>query len=185
MSGLKVDIGCGPHMRDEFDVFVDRYLSPVSRHGGVIRPEAGKRFVMADSEALPFKSGAFEYANCANLLEHLEHPGRACEEIMRIAKAGYIICPGVFDEIFFGKPYHLWLTMARGSKIWFFRKRDFEDRPFGRAFIDALRPGDRRYLPEMPELRVVKEAYLADRKIWRLFGQPMHWKGSFEWEEVE
>ena len=87
MSGLRVDIGCGPHMRAGFDVFVDRYLAPVSRHGGVIIPEEEKRFVVADAEALPFRSGTFEYANCANLLEHLEHPGRACEEIQRIARA--------------------------------------------------------------------------------------------------
>jgi hypothetical protein len=51
--------------------------------------------------------------------------------MMRIAKSGVIITPSMFAELIFGRPYHRWLVMERSRTIFFFRKRTFEDRPFG------------------------------------------------------
>jgi hypothetical protein len=50
---------------------------------------------------------------------------------MRVAESGVIITPSIFAETIFGRSYHKWLVMDRGNKILFFKKRPFEDRPFG------------------------------------------------------
>jgi hypothetical protein len=44
-----------------------------------------------------------------------------------------IITPSIFSEFAFGRPYHRWLVMERGSRLFFFRKRANEDRPFGQT----------------------------------------------------
>ncbi len=51
--------------------------------------------------------------------------------MMRIAKSGVIITPSILAELIFGRPYHRWLVMERNNTIFFFKKRPFEDRPFG------------------------------------------------------
>ena len=51
--------------------------------------------------------------------------------VERIAKAGVIITPSFFAEQIFGRTYHRWLIMDRGNCLFFFRKRPFEQIPFG------------------------------------------------------
>jgi hypothetical protein len=51
--------------------------------------------------------------------------------MIRIAKAGVIITPSMFSEFLFGRAYHRWLITEHNNTIFFFKKRAFEDRPFG------------------------------------------------------
>ncbi len=44
-------------------------------------------------ENTPFADKEFEFVYCSHVLEHTRHPERACEELMRIAKRGYIETP--------------------------------------------------------------------------------------------
>lgn len=180
----RVNVGCGADFRGDYDVYVDRYIQPVSRGQGVIEVPEGKRFVKADAEALPFLDGAFEHATCTDVLEHLEHPALACQELNRVAFSGWIRCPGFFDEQLFGKDYHLWMTVMRGNKVWFFRKRPWEDRPFGSAVKDAVRPGVRDWVPKDPGMRKIREEYDRDGPDWKLFGQQLRWEGRFKAEEI-
>jgi ubiquinone/menaquinone biosynthesis C-methylase UbiE len=94
--------------------------------------EQGITFVnaMIDS-TLPFKDKEFDFAYSHHVFEHLEDPTTACEEMMRIAKSGVIIAPSILAELIFGRPYHRWLVMDRGNTVFFFKKRPYEDRPFG------------------------------------------------------
>src|SRR5262249_56347735 len=45
---------------------------------------AGLEFVCADMFDLPFEDGAFEVVTCFEAIEHVEHPGRALDEIARV-----------------------------------------------------------------------------------------------------
>jgi len=52
------------------------------RAGGVARLEG----VLADTQALPFGDGAFDVVTILEVLEHLDGPGAAAQEVVRVAK---------------------------------------------------------------------------------------------------
>jgi SAM-dependent methyltransferase len=134
-----IDLGCGNNPIGKASVAVDCYINPEHRSNGmgnninIERIErSGKRFFQAKiDEPLPFKDKEFDFAYSHHAFEHLDHPDVACEEMMRIAKRGAIITPSWFAEIIFGRDYHKWMVMERNNEILFFKKRDFENKPFG------------------------------------------------------
>ncbi len=132
-----IDLGCGNNPVQGATVGIDLYLEPKERGPETEicvqeMKEKGIAFVKCRVDApLPFADKEFDFAYSHHVFEHLEDPATACEEMMRIAKSGVIITPSIFAELIFGRPYHKWLVMERGNEIFFFRKRPFEDRPFG------------------------------------------------------
>jgi hypothetical protein len=52
----------------------------------------------------PFPDGLFDFAFCSHTLEDVRDPIGACEELMRVAKRGYIEVPSREREIFHTKP---------------------------------------------------------------------------------
>ena len=134
-----VDLGCGNNPVQGATVGVDLYVEPKERSlgaGPVIDmkkfTEKGITFVNKRiDDILPFKDKEFDFAYSHHTFEHLEDPAIACREMMRIAKSGAIITPSLFAELVFGRAYHRWMILERNNSIFFFRKRPFEDRPFG------------------------------------------------------
>ena len=134
-----IDLGCGNNPVQGATVGVDLYIESNERAFGV-RPainiqkmkEQGITFVNARIDStLPFKDKEFDFAFSHHVFEHLEDPATACKEMMRIANFGVILTPSILADLIFGRPYHRWLVMERGNNIFFFKKRSFEDRPFG------------------------------------------------------
>lgn len=133
-----VDLGCGANPHPRAVVGVDAYRDPDHRilgHGPKLDAATfrnrGVQFVQADLAALPFVDKEFDFAYSHHVFEHLPDPKRACAEMCRIATAGVVYTPSIFSEIAFGRPYHLWLVIARGNSLIFVRKTAEEDRPFG------------------------------------------------------
>ncbi|MBI4309265.1 MAG: class I SAM-dependent methyltransferase [Candidatus Omnitrophica bacterium] len=134
-----VDLGCGNNPVAGAVVGVDFYIDPKERHAGtgpVIDTaqfkQRGVEFIHTRIDGpLPFKDKQFDFAYSHHVFEHLDDPQTACRDMMRIARAGAIITPAFFAEHIFGRPYHRWLIMERGNRLLFFRKRDFEQTPFG------------------------------------------------------
>lgn len=133
-----VDLGCGTKPHPQATVAVDAFLEPGHRtlgSGATIDPKAFEksnvRFVQADITNLPFADKEFDFAYSHHVFEHLPEPKKACMEMCRIAKAGAIITPSIFCEIAFGRPYHLWLVFARNDTLFFVRKTNRENCPFG------------------------------------------------------
>ena len=58
-------------------------------------------------EAIPFGDAEFDFIYCSHVLEHSTDPANACEEIMRVARRGYIETPTSHKD--------LWLASAEGS----------------------------------------------------------------------
>lgn len=135
-----IDLGCGNNPVQGTAVGVDLYVEPKERSLGTgltidiqKLKEKGVTFVNARIDAaLPFDDKEFDFAYSHHAFEHLEDPAIACKEMMRIAKSGVIITPSILAELIFGRLYHRWLVMDRDSSIFFFKKRPFEDRPFGK-----------------------------------------------------
>jgi hypothetical protein len=84
--------------------------------GDINKPEVWKNF--ADKE--------FDFAICSHLLEDIRDPLFVCEQLSRVAKAGYIECPSRFREcakksayaLYSGYDHHRWiLDVIDGSLV--------------------------------------------------------------------
>ncbi len=65
----------------------------------------------------PFQDDQFDFAVCSHTLEDVRDPVRVCEELCRVAKAGYIEVPAPLEELTFGRhgpwvgwSHHHWIT---------------------------------------------------------------------------
>ena len=54
------------------------------------------------SEPWPFEDGQFDFAVCAHTLEDVRDPVRVCEELVRVARAGYVEVPAPVEELTWG-----------------------------------------------------------------------------------
>lgn len=104
-----LDIGSGhlpfPLATHLSDVTVDNHS--YGRAGIPFKHIAGKPVHEFDIESIPFADGEFDFTYCSHVLEHTRNPARACEEIMRVSRRGYIETPTAAKD--------LWLCTAKVS----------------------------------------------------------------------
>lgn len=60
----------------------------------------GKPVYECDVENMPFSDKEFDFVYCSHVLEHTQNPEKACKELMRIAKRGYIETPTRGKDLF-------------------------------------------------------------------------------------
>jgi SAM-dependent methyltransferase len=134
-----VDLGCGDTPLQGATAAVDLFTDARQRGAGTgneIQParleQQGIQFVRQSiDERLPFADGSFDFAYCSHAIEHVEHPGRACNEMMRVAKQGLLRCPAVMAEYLYGREYHRWIALRRGQTVLFVEKTPEDFNPFG------------------------------------------------------
>lgn len=73
--------------------------------------------VACDAEALPFRSGSFDFAVCSHLIEHVDHPDLVLSELSRVAKAGYIECPNEDYDKLDTPGYHRWFASLEDDTL--------------------------------------------------------------------
>jgi len=80
-------------------------------------------------EPWPFTDDQFDFAICSHTLEDVRDPVRVCEELQRVAKAGYIEVPSRLEEQTVGIngdwpgwAHHRWLCDVDGQGIQFVHK---------------------------------------------------------------
>src|SRR5215472_12267630 len=89
--GHKVlDVGCGARPFALATHLADLSLKNNSARFDLPIPLMGRPFVECSVEALPYRDKEFDFIYCAHVLEHTKDPARACKEIMRVGKRGYI-----------------------------------------------------------------------------------------------
>jgi SAM-dependent methyltransferase len=120
-SDQVLDIGSGGDPFPYATVLTDRFLeeSPYRRESLV---KAGKPFLLSDIDALPFHDKSFDFVFCAHVLEVLEDPLKACAEIMRVGKRGFIETPTAGKDMLFAWARNLqkWHVVDIGSNLCFF-----------------------------------------------------------------
>ena len=116
-----LDIGNGGYPFPYATIVADRFLekSP-SRYEGLVT--GNKPFVMADIHDLAFRDKAFDFIYCSHVLELVENPLRACKEIMRVGKRGYIETPTLAKDGLFAwaKNLQKWHVVAIAQNLCFF-----------------------------------------------------------------
>jgi SAM-dependent methyltransferase len=120
-KGIIVDIGSGGHPFPKATILADRFLEITNhRHDKLVRDE--REFIILDIEHLPFKDKSIDYVYCSHLLEHVNSPEDACNEIIRVGKAGYIETPNIMKDMLFSwaRGMHKWHTLTINNKLLFF-----------------------------------------------------------------
>ncbi|NJB67074.1 SAM-dependent methyltransferase/predicted O-methyltransferase YrrM [Desulfobaculum xiamenense] len=83
----------------------------VGRGGRAFARREGLPVAECPVEKMPFADGQFDFAYCSHVLEHATDPQRACRELMRVARRGYIETPSRGKDLFLnsaGVSNHLW-----------------------------------------------------------------------------
>jgi SAM-dependent methyltransferase len=104
-----LDIGSG-HLPLAFathlaDIAVDD--DAYGRAGAPFKHLAGKPVFNCQVEKMPFADGEFDFVYCSHVLEHVEDPERACRELMRVGRRGYLETPTLGKDV--------WLNAAKIS----------------------------------------------------------------------
>lgn len=72
----------------------------IGRAGTPFKYLSGKPVYECDIENTGFNDQQFDFVYCSHVLEHVQNPENACNELMRIAKRGYIETPSKGKDIF-------------------------------------------------------------------------------------
>lgn len=72
----------------------------IGRGASPFRHVTDKPVQECNLENMPFTRNAFDFIYCSHVLEHVEDPEKACLELMRIGKRGYIESPTRGKDIF-------------------------------------------------------------------------------------
>ncbi len=116
-----LDVGCGAYPFPLATVLVDLYTGE-NNHRTAPLETGGKELIVADILDLPFPDKAFDFVYCSHVLEHVEDPVKACRELMRVGKRGYIEVPSLMTDTLFSwaKGMHRWFCVVIAGRIVFF-----------------------------------------------------------------
>jgi len=127
-NDLVLDVGSGDKPFWRADVIVDKYFEDdQQRHSGSVIFDNKKIFIKGDVENLPFKNKTFDFVFCSHLLEHVENPGKAIAELVRVARRGYIEVPNAVLELIHPFPSHLWYCLFLDNTLIFRQKEKRND----------------------------------------------------------
>jgi len=120
-----LDIGSGGDPFPYATILADRYLEPTCHRSAVFKVD-GKPVIICDICNLPFIDGAFDYVVAAHVLEHVDDPIKACLELQRVAKSGFIETPTLMKDALFSwaKGMHKWHLLSQGNRLFFFEYTD-------------------------------------------------------------
>ncbi|MFM8268326.1 MAG: class I SAM-dependent methyltransferase [Ilumatobacteraceae bacterium] len=140
-AGLVLDVGSGdkPHWRA--DVLLDRYVDAehALQRSGRASARVNRPLFDADAADMPFADGVFDYVICSHMLEHVPEPGRVIDEMVRVARAGYIEVPEAASAKIVDFPSHLWWCRLVDGTLVFTAKTDRYFDPEIDAFLDRSR----------------------------------------------
>lgn len=122
-NGLVLDVGSGDDPYPQADVLCEKSLKDNIERNGAAAVIIDRPFVVGDGEKLPFLDKVFDYVICSHLIEHLEHPQKCLDELMRVGKAGYIECPSQFGEMMTSYPFHKFFVLKKNDKLILKRKQ--------------------------------------------------------------
>lgn len=132
-----LDIGSGGYPFPQATVIVDKFLekSP-SRHERLVTQD--KPLVVSDISHLAFYDKAFDFVYCSHVLEVVDDPLKACKEIMRVGKRGYIETPTAGKDTLFAweKDLQKWQVVAIAQNLCFF---EYSERQAGGISSSAWR----------------------------------------------
>lgn len=122
-SDKVLDIGSGhipfPLATHLADITLENHK--YGRDGVPFKHVQGKPVFECSVEDTPFEDKEFDFVYCSHVLEHAQNPDKACNELMRIAKRGYIETPARAKDIFLNSAkvsnHKMWVEVVNGLLI--------------------------------------------------------------------
>lgn len=118
-----LEVGPGAFPWPRADVLCDRYSrsdpDTLRQDGFAARPRYPQAVVIYEGARLPFADGAFDYAVCSHVLEHVD-PAELelfIAELKRVARGGYLEFPRYLLELQGNVAVHRWLLNVVDGEI--------------------------------------------------------------------
>lgn len=121
--GVVLDLGSGARPFPRATLLAERFLGSTPHRAQERAVKDRRPLLVVDVHNLPFADDSIDYVYCAHVLEHVEDPLRACREIMRVGKAGYIETPTRMKDVLFSwaeEIQHRWHVVRCGNRLVFF-----------------------------------------------------------------
>lgn len=94
-----LEVGGGHDPYEKVTHAVDKFPNDNTQRAGHLRVQAGVDFREGDLEAIPFSpEKKFDFIYTSHVIEHVNHPEKAVEEMNRVAKRGYLATPSPLRE---------------------------------------------------------------------------------------
>ena len=138
-QGDKVlDIGSGGYPFPLATHLADFYEGKTShRYEDLKRDD--RPLIICNLESTPFADKEFDFVYCSHVLEHVDAPEQACEELMRIGKRGYIETPSKISDTMFNftkiPNHHKWHIQLLGNTLIFMEWKPSERRDLGTDYF--------------------------------------------------
>ena len=164
-----LDVGNGGNPFPHATVLVDRFLEMnATRHEPLVTEN--KPFVLADVHDLPFRDKSFDYVYCVHVLEVVENPLKACQELMRVGKRGFIEVPTAGKDMLFAwaRGEQKWHVVTIGRTLCFF---EYSERQ-----LDGIRSTVWRDLIESNRHNALQELFYSNLDV---FNVMFTWKDQF------
>ncbi len=119
-----LDIGSGHNPYEKADILCERYFEDFERTDHI--KIDSRPFVICTLESLPFKDKTFNLITCSHVLEHVDNPRMALEEIKRVGKAAYVVTPSwIAENYMYRKRYHKSIVMSSFGKVYIIHNKFF------------------------------------------------------------
>jgi len=166
-----LDVGSGGFPFSHATHLADKYPDGTShRFEAIVRDQ--RPFFEVDVERLPFANNSYDFVFCSHLLEHLDNPGAAMRELMRVGRRGYIEVPTRLSDVMFNftrlDNHHRWHGLVLGTTVVLIEWNGWERRELGNDFFDAL---------HSEYSNGFQDFFERNRD---LFFASCHWEGSFD-----
>lgn len=130
----RADVVADPYTDREYDQIYRRYFS------GVYTCNLDGRFVKAGAEDLSiFRDKEFDLVLATYCLHYVDYPGKACEELMRIAKRGYFEHKSLVGDLIHPAQEGIirkWHVIIRDKKLTFITRSPLHFGTYGVFTLD-------------------------------------------------
>ncbi|MGL5871920.1 MAG: class I SAM-dependent methyltransferase [Xenococcaceae cyanobacterium] len=129
-----LDIGSGGYPFPLATHLADFYEGMTTHRTEELKRDS-RPFTVCSVDKTPFADKEFDFVYCSHVLEHVENPAKACEELMRIGKRGYIETPSKISDVMFNftkiPNHHKWHIQVLDNTMIFMEWKDSERRDLG------------------------------------------------------
>jgi SAM-dependent methyltransferase len=171
-----LDIGSGGWPFRRATALADKYVGSTTHR---VEPIARDKrpFYEADLEKLPFEDKSYDFVFCSHVLEHIDNPGAAMRELIRVGRRGYIEVPTRLSDVMFNftriPNHHRWHGVILGTTLMLIEWPDHERRELGNEFFEAL---------QSSHSNAFQDFFERNRD---LFFASLHWSEGFDFIIVD